>query len=173
VRHLGQWTTAFALSVVSVLVALPASGASRPERINVATFEGRWIDLSKGWDGARACVVAPNRPTACFRDQAEADAFLDSIATPDASCSTPLRLYDGTGFNPPSVSITIRGLWVDLSTLSFDNKTSSYKVGACSVEIAAMSQGGGAWYPICLNAGCQESSMISGWDNVASSVFLN
>ena len=94
-------------------------------------------------------------------------------ASPALTCSMPLRLYDGTQFTGRSVSISERGVWVNLSTLSFDNKTSSFKVGACTVDMASAAGGGGALYPTCRNPGCQEGTMDPGWNNVISSVYLH
>jgi hypothetical protein len=88
------------------------------------------------------------------------------------NCSTPLRLYDGTYRTGASVSVYTRGLWVNLSVVDFNNKTSSYAVGACAVVLAAGTNGSGAHYPECLEAGCIENSMLSGWNNVISSVYL-
>lgn len=92
---------------------------------------------------------------------------------PAVSCSTPIRLYDGTSFTGASVSISQRGTWINLGPLNFDNRTSSFRVGACSVDMASAADGGGALYPTCHNPGCEESSMQPGWNNVISSVFLH
>jgi hypothetical protein len=92
---------------------------------------------------------------------------------PLANCSTPLTLHDGTSQTGAKVTVSARGIWVNLSTLSFDNKTSSYTVGACSVQLASAANGGGALYTSCLSAGCVENTLDPGWDNTFSSVFLN
>jgi hypothetical protein len=141
--------------------------------VGIASFEGARLDLSRGWGAARACLVYPGRRTECFRTQAALDARVASLAPPALSCSTPLRLRDGTYQSGTTVSIFPRGIWINLSTLGFDNKTSSYTVGACSIELAALSNGGGAHYAWCLFAGCVENVMVSGWDNVVSSVYLH
>jgi hypothetical protein len=92
---------------------------------------------------------------------------------PAANCSTPLKLHDNTNQLGTLVSVFTRGLWVDLSSLSFDNMTSSYTVGACSIDLAAQSGGAGNHYTRCLSAGCVEDSMLSGWNNVVSSAYLH
>src|SRR5437899_2083614 len=69
---------------------------SEQHTTSVALFQGRWIDLAAGWGAARECVVAPARPTQCFRTHADARVLEASVGRPDVSCSTPLRLYDGT-----------------------------------------------------------------------------
>lgn len=91
---------------------------------------------------------------------------------PDVSCSTPLTLYNGTNLTGSSESIYVRGVWVNLSSVGFDNMTSSYEVGACAVILASAANGGGSHYPECLNAGCVENTMLTGWNNVISSVYL-
>ena len=94
-------------------------------------------------------------------------------ATALTSCSTPLRLYDGTYLSGTTVSIYTRGAWINLSSYGFDNRTSSFSVGACSVSLAAGSGGGGSHYSECLYAGCVENVMATGWNNVISSVYVH
>jgi hypothetical protein len=95
------------------------------------------------------------------------------VGAPSTACSTPLTLYDGANRSGGFVTISARGQWINLSTLLFDNKTSSYKVGACSVSLSASPGGGGNFYPECLIPGCIENAMLPGWNNVFSSVFIN
>jgi hypothetical protein len=92
---------------------------------------------------------------------------------PNANCSTPLKLRDGPNQSGTTVSVSVRGLWVNLSDVGFNNRTSSYTVGACAVELAAQANGGGNHYTRCLYAGCVENTMLPGWDNVISSVYLH
>jgi hypothetical protein len=96
-----------------------------------------------------------------------------TLAAPAVACSTPLKLYNGTSLTGTSVSIYTRGLWIDLSTVAFDNQTSSFKVGACAIELAAGAGGTGSHYTRCLSAGCTENSMLSGWNNTVSSAYLH
>jgi hypothetical protein len=101
-----------------------------------------------------------------------ADIRLDATS-PLSNCSTPLKLHDGANQTGATASISERGVWVNLSSVGFDNRTSSYTVGACAVELASAAFGGGVRYTHCLTAGCVEDSMDLGWDNVLSSVFLH
>jgi hypothetical protein len=97
----------------------------------------------------------------------------DRGTVPTIDCSTPLRLRDGTNQTGTTVSIYVRGLWINLSSVGFDNRTSSFTVGACPIELAAQSNGNGNHYPSCLFAGCVENVMDPGWNNVVSSVYLH
>jgi hypothetical protein len=173
----------FALVVVACVVvsssleavAVPAGPAnwSPAPSVGMARFEGAWVDLSKEWGAARACLVYPGRTIQCFRTEIEMQVREDALEAPNISCATPLKLRDGTYQSGTTVSIYPRGTWVNLSALGFDNRTSSYTVGACAVELAALSGGAGARYPRCLSAGCVENVMFSGWNNVVSSVYLH
>jgi len=141
--------------------------------ISLARFEGRWIDLSRGWQGARQCLVYPGRATECFRSAEALSRRVSGLGTPDISCSSPLVLHDGTYQTGPLVAVYARGLWIDMSTVGFNNMTSSYKVGACSVELANGAGGGGSHYSRCLYAGCVENVMAAGWNDAVSSVYLH
>lgn len=56
----------------------PAAGQAAPQAAGGAagraTFQGRVVDLSLGWQGARSCVVFKVLDTRCFASNAEADA---------------------------------------------------------------------------------------------------
>jgi hypothetical protein len=165
--------------LVAMCTASTAEGAGRwgigPEdnREGLARFEGRWIDLEESWGAARACLVAPGLPPECFRSTFELSRRAAALETPEVSCSSPLKLYNYTNQGGSSAWIYTRGLWINLSTYSFDNKTSSYRVGACAAELAALSDGDGAHYSGCLDAWCEEDSMSFGWNNITSSVYLH
>lgn len=171
------------LAVMAILLlftvgGLPVSAQSLADARSVAVFEGTEIDLTDGWGDARACLVLP-ATVQCFRTIEElnaAEARLDvgdsRLVSTSATCSTALRLYDGTYQTGSVLSITVRGQWVNLGTYGFDNRTSSYRVGACTVELASGTNGGGSRYYRCLTAYCEEDVMASGWDNVLSSAYL-
>lgn len=148
-----------------------AAGSVGTGNASLARFEGGWIDLRKGWGEARACLVPSDGPIECFRTAFEISQR-EAILTPGVNCSNPLRLYDGLSRTGQMVSVSARGVWVNLSTLNFDNKTSSYSVGACAAEMASGPGGGGSLYSGCLSPGCIVNSMGSGWNNVVSSVYL-
>jgi hypothetical protein len=157
---------------------LPVSAQSFTDARAVAVFEGTEIDLTYGWGDARACLVL-TAMVQCFRTIEELNAAEESLAggdsgiiSPAATCSTALRLYDGTYQTGSVLSIAVRGQWINLGTYGFDNRTSSYRVGACAVELASGTNGSGSRYSRCLSAYCEEDVMASGWDNVLSSAYL-
>lgn len=167
---------------VAAAVLLTTSGpaSARPSPGATASFEGRTINLADGWGEAVACTT-DGQSTTCFRSEADMDAYLVSTAAPEspagdesvlAACSTSLRLYDGTNYATPVLSLSSRGVWTNLSSYGFDNRTSSYRVGACAAYFAENASGGGTWYPGNTAAGAQAASMLSGWDNRVSSTYL-
>ena len=72
-----------------------------------------------------------------------------------------------------TIAIYTRGLWINLNVVGFDNKTSSYQVGACAIELSSGPNGGGNRYPRCLYAGCTENTLLSGWNNTISPAYLH
>lgn len=161
---------------VDAASARPAPGGS------LATFEGQQIDLTQGWGDATACAVT-DTGTTCYRTEAEMDTALatptpastvgessGATVTMASACSSSLRLYDGTSFTGSVVSFSTRGTLISLSSYGFDNKTSSYKVGACAAILYSGIQTG--TYPGNTAANAQASSMVSGWNNVISSVLI-
>ncbi|MEU0840820.1 hypothetical protein ABZ370_15270 [Streptomyces sp. NPDC005962] len=81
-----------------------AAAASAP-RGAIATFEGKKIDLSGGWDAAKACGVWQNS-VSCFRTTAELDRKATQVyADHDAAgirarCSSPLELGEHIDLRP-------------------------------------------------------------------------
>jgi hypothetical protein len=175
-RRLIAIALAAAFVVIAASSALAGSNQAAESRPGLALFEGKLIDLSGGWGEAQACVVfEADRLAECFRDAATLHARETELASEVsilASCSTPLRLFANTGYGGQELDIYTRGVWQNLSTWGFDNKLSSYKVGACGSHFAENANGGGSWYPGNTGAGAQSSSMLSGWDNRVSSVYL-
>jgi hypothetical protein len=125
------------------------------------------------------CLIR-NGVTECFADRASLLERESQIALqeglapvlPAASCSTPLRLYADAGYGGRELDFYDRGYWQNLSTWSFDNQLSSYKVGACSVYLADGAGGGGSLYPGNTSAGHNEASMLSGWNDRVSSIYI-
>lgn len=154
-----------------------ADATESPRTASQARFEGRWIDLSKDWEGATACTIDA-AGSVCFRTEAQLDAYL---AAPVASvadvaitstCSSSLRLYDGTSYSGSVLNLSVQYTFINMSTYGFDNRTSSYKVGACASVFYSGASGGGSLYPGNTAAFAQSATMLSGWDNAVSSVYI-
>jgi hypothetical protein len=165
-------TLSIGAAAASPAQAGPRSGSNLRD-FGVARFEGRWIDLSESWEGARACLAVAGRATRCFRSRGEMRAAAGTGLGKGLNCGSSLDLYGQPWMAGSEVSIYARGVWINLSSFGFDNATSSYVVGACSVSLASGANGGGSLYPRCLSPGCAEFTMLSGWDNVISSVYLH
>lgn len=196
------WTrTAAGTGVVTILalllvVALAAPVAATSERHKIrigpgsARFEGRDIDLKRGWGDARACVVwRQDGETDCFRTEQAADAAVhrreglerrhaaaaavtmawvpDRRATGPgivlaASCGNWLTLYEHSGFGGRSLRFRDRGYYQDLADWGFAAQTSSYRIGSCS---ASLRDSGWTAYPGSTAAHASASSMLPGWND--------
>lgn len=168
-----------ALAVLAI-GSLPAAAAAPENGPTLALFEGKLIELSHGWGDARACLVSQAAGVAeCFRDRAGLEARESQLqaqtvspATATASCSTPLRLFADASYGGRELDFYDRGYWQNLGTWGFDNQLSSYRVGGCGVYLADGTYGGGSWYPGNTSAGHSESSMLSGWNDRVSSIYI-
>jgi hypothetical protein len=81
-------------------------------------------------------------------------------------------LYRSTSYGGAVLQLTTRYTYINLSGYGFDNDTSSYRVGACAAYFYDGTNGGGSVYPGSTGAGVSASSMVSGWDNRISSVYI-
>lgn len=174
-RPLRSAVAAAALLVVVPIGSAVADHTDRTDPPDVfARFEGRWINLSEDWDEAHACTIAPDGAR-CYRSEAEMDANEGGIepgeAAPRATCASKLRLYDGTSYGGDVLELQTRGVYLNLSSYSFDNKTSSYKIGGCSSSFYDTTTGSGL-YPGNTGANVWASSMQSGWNNRIGSVYI-
>ncbi len=163
----------------SVIIATPGAHAARTSAERTAGsawFEDHWIDLTVSWEQATACDVQPDL-TICYRTEATMIAELAAARTATAfttlaACSTSLRLYDGTTYTGTVLNLSTRATVLNLSVYGFDNLTSSYKVGGCDPDFYSSANLGGSLYTGSTGAGSQAPSMLSGWNNVVSSVYI-
>lgn len=174
-----SWVLVAALAAVT---ATPAGGTA--DREGMALFEGRVIDLRDGWGDAQACIATDtNEPARCFSSEQDLLAAIRSNESPTQSvvkevaaastCSSSLRLYDGNNYTGAVLYLSTRTTWINLSSYGFSNKTSSFRVGACPVYLADLSNGGGDWYSTSAStAGKVAATMLSGWNNRVSSVYI-
>jgi hypothetical protein len=180
-------------TLLAALAALPAASASASaERDQTeATFDGTTITLDDGtWEGADACAVVGSA-IQCFASEAEMNAWLaaagvdaglsaspqrtsvvrSSLAAASLSCSSSLRLYENAWFGGRTLYFSSRAQWFNLSAFGFANRTSSFRVGACTSYLADYDNGGGAWYP---GSGAYVSvgAMSGSWNDRISSVYI-
>ena len=189
---------AVALGLVA-LTAAPAyaGGGHGTERENrpagqgaTATFEDTTLDLAESWGEASACMVWPDAvdEIECFATEAELDARINALETQmgldnkggptegllgSTQCSSYLKMYDGTFYGGAVRYLRSKYQWHNLANYGFNQRTSSYKVGACGTYFADYNNGGGAWYPTyATQAYDQSPTMMAGWNNDVSSVYI-
>lgn len=160
----------------------------------IATFEGATLDLAESWGDAAACMVWPEATETieCFSSEAELDARIAGLESQlgvastaatakggptqslmGTNCSSYLKLYDGTWYTGTILYLRSKYQWHNLVNYGFNQRASSFKVGACSTYFADYSNGGGAWYPTyATQAYDQSATMITGWNNDVSSVYI-
>jgi hypothetical protein len=167
----------------SVALVPSAAHASNGEPSSYAKYRGRTIDLSKSWEGAEACWIGDSG-NECYdtydqmlKDHPDlerpagaqsGDAARSGEAAILASCSTAVQLFDGSGFGGASLALATQNAWLNLSTWNFANRTSSYAVGGCSSTFADA----GSNYPGPTGAGASASSMLSGWNNRLTRIWI-
>lgn len=162
----------------SIAIALstttaPPSARAEAQPSVMGQFEGHWIRLTDDWGEAGACA-SDGTTARCYRTEEEmnrAEGF-DTAPSLAAACSQPgLRLYRSTSWGGGVLAITTQYTYISLAPHGFDNDTSSYRVGACTSYLYDGS-GGTGLYPGNTTAGASAPSMLAGWDNRISSVYL-
>ncbi len=180
----------------AVLAGVPAYAASgsdssgQPGAGTAARYGEQVIDLARGWEGAGACVVWPEmlEVPECFDTEAEMNRRIGELetgmaastgvstgtrATSGSSCASYLRLYDGTWYTGAVLYLRGRWQWFNLADYGFDQRTSSYRIGACSARFADRRNGSGDRYPTSLTEAYDVApTMLSGWNNDVSSVYI-
>lgn len=174
-------------SVLLLILSAPPASAVEPPMTTPAHYQGRIIDLAKGWQGARACAVLAAE-TRCYdsEDEQRRDLAirLPSVAIPvatdeqvvDVYCANrtdlALVLYANTNYGGSSLSLYVADVWHNLSSYSFDDMTSSWRNNTyCNATAATGSSGGGlttTWA-----ARSQSSDVGLAWNDVVSSVFID
>ena len=160
----------YVLGFVVLAVSLLASPTATPGGV-MARFEDGWLDLSEDWGEAQACLIGDDAAV-CFRTEDDLDAHLGDSGAGLLACGGTLRLYDEASFGLPMVSLLPSTSWRNLSSVGFNNRTSSYRVGACDAILADPAGGALPWYPTSLTqANMSGSIMPTSWDNRISSIF--
>ena len=89
-----------------------------------------------------------------------------------AACSSSVRLYSGTSYSGSVLWLSTQFSFLNLSNYGFNNVTSSYRIGACDAVFYDLNNGGAPQYGGATWAGASSASMLAGWDNRVSSVFI-
>jgi hypothetical protein len=166
-------------ALFTVVVALAAftitpAGAANAGPGTRATFEGHSIDLSRGWGEATACA-AIGTTTTCFRTEAAMRKWLSQ--TPPVSalmsgCYWSLNLYEHANHTGAVLYLAEQEYWINLADKGFNDKTSSYYIGACDSIFAEHTGGTGSWYPGNTTAWASSTGMAPGWNDRISSVYI-
>ncbi len=184
-------TSPTAVSSPPTVSSPPAStGTTAP---GMATFNGKKINLAKGWGAAKACLVWRSHGIAeCFSSEAQLDSRESSlrstfagtgaeVAAPTAAspatagsfeCSSALNLYSGAGYTGWHLALWDEGYWQNLSWYGFGDVTASFIGGACGFHLAQGAWGAGWWYPGYTGAWAVAYDM-GAWDRTISSVYIN
>lgn len=171
-----------ALVVAALVVGVDTASAETRIIGRPATYKGRIIDVSRDWEGAKACAVLSAKDVRCFASEAEQWRELAELRRPggqetmlleDVYCLNRtdlfLILYEDTGFGGSSLSLAVADVWHDLASLSFDDITSSWKNNTfCDTTAATGTSGGGS--TTTLAARSQNSDVGSTWNDTFSSV---
>lgn len=142
----------------------------------LASFEGRRIDLSRDWDGARSCAVVSPEDVRCYVSNEQADAALAAAGltsnvtgeTFDDQCANGwLCLFDLPNFGGRRLIFQDEG-WQSLAGYGFQYKTSSWINNQACDDLGGLGDGvGGAIYI----SGCgARASELGDWDNRAVDV---
>ena len=174
-------TVVSASTATRASIAVPDDDSGPAE----ALFEGQVIELDEDWGAARACVIT-EEVTRCFRSERQMDRFLvaqlpvrsrtegtaNYAAAATTTCSSSIRLYDGPSYTGTVLSTAIRWTYLNLANYGFSNRTSSYRIGNCAVELYGGQNGSGGVYPGGTWAGAASGWMLGGWSNTVSSLYM-
>lgn len=174
---------AVAATLTAVVTPAMAEAQQQRQATTPAWFEDHWIDLAVSWEGAGACEVG-EEIIVCFRNESELNAFDsrgDAHATESApsvsvtalaNCASSVKLYNGISYTGTMLSFVQRGVAINLSAYGFDNATTSYKIGGCDADFYSGPSQSGSVYPGNTAAFAQSASMLTGWNNTISSIYI-
>jgi hypothetical protein len=170
------------LFVVSAAMMVSLAGtvqfaSATPGAQAIATYDGGTINLSQGWGSATVCDETDDG-TYCFSSQADYDAWVTSaigeaLIHPLTSCSSSLDLYQNQSYGGDELILSSTLIWINLSSYSFADEVSSYKVGACSIIMTDGTNGSGNVYPGATSAGSDVSWIGTSWNDRVQSVYIN
>jgi hypothetical protein len=176
------------------LAAVPANAAEPGRPLPdgaLASYNGRKIDLSEGWQGAQACVVFDEGDVQCFDSRREMytvrDAYIEQhegTATLSGTLADPVSalgdcggsgkgvaLFSATNYGGTELDfVTTNNTWSNLSAYGFDNTMESWvNTKSCTQLLAENANGGGAWLGLAPQG---KSANAGAWNNRASSAYV-
>jgi hypothetical protein len=95
-----------------------------------------------------------------------------SIQMFSGTCSSSVVLYENNDYQGAVLYLSYEGEWLNLTEVGFNDRTSSYFIGACDSLFAEHINGGGSWYPGATYAWAYAPSMVWGWNDRISSVYI-
>jgi hypothetical protein len=84
-----------------------------------------------------------------------------------------LDLYQDVNYGGDELVLYVTATWINLSTYSFSDKLSSFKVGACAAGMTDAPNGGGTAYPGDTSPGSDVSTLGSSWNDRMQSVYIS
>jgi len=159
----------------AIFLATPLLSQAADVNSQLADFEGSFIDLGKDWGEAKACW-SDGRTTECFRTESQMDSQINQrfiLKAAVATCATSVKLYSNTSYGGSVLSLVTRTVPINLSAYGFDNLTSSYVIGSCSALFYDYANNVSPTYPGSTTANSSAASMLTGWDNRVSSVYIS
>lgn len=176
------------IMLLSLVVTPSASSRETTRGPTVTTaralYNGRVINLADGWEGARACAVLTATEIRCYDSEIEqwTDLARRARRMPTAQLELgtyclnrddlPLTLYENTSYGGTSLSLYEANTWHDLSSLGFDDMTSSWRNNTYCDATAATGTGG-TGSTVTLSARSQSADVGSTWNDVISSAQIN
>jgi hypothetical protein len=160
-----------ALGGVQVASAASTSGVT-------ASYNGATINLSQGWGSAAVCAVTESG-TQCFATQSAYQLWLSTqsdlaaeVPAGSSNCSTGLELFANLSYGGTELVLYVKAIWLNLSSYSFSDELSSYKVGACAISMTDAPSGAGNVYPGATSAGSDVSWIGTAWNDRVQSVYI-
>jgi hypothetical protein len=181
-QKIGQMARALGLASIVALVGVLGSAQLAAASGNsgvIASFDGGVINLSQGWGSATVCAVT-SAGTDCFASQSAYNAWASAIVpttslalpVPSVNCSTGLKLFQSVNYGGSELVLYVQASWINLSAYGFAGAVSSYQVGACTVGMAASTNGSGAAYPGATSPDSDVPTMGSAWNDRVQSVYI-
>ena len=171
-------TLIFSVTLIGTLCGVQLAAAGT-ESNAIASYDGGTIDLSQGWGTATICVVITSG-TSCFANQSDYQAWVTAqveangaaLLPLSGNCSTGLTLFQNISYGGKELILYGLSNWINLSSYSFSDVVSSYKVGACAISMTDAMNGSGNVYPGPTSAGSDVSWIGSTWNDRVQSVYI-